>query len=459
MEIEKQKLLCSYLLSDQELFIKVSPILEIKYWDTSLKTTIAFIKNYFEQYKSPPTVEQLQAETGSMIKVHPSMTRPELKYAEDQLEAFCKEKAIEHAILSSPALLADGKYGEIEKMIRDAITVGLQRNIGVDYFQDPEARLKLMSLNNKPIPTGFIELDEYLGGGINRKEMIIFAAPPGVGKSLTMANVGKNLMKQGFNVVYITLELSEAVTAKRFDSMFSGISQMDLLKNITKTSIEIKKQSENHGNLTIKRMPESSTHANHIRAYLKEFEITKGYIPDAIIVDYMDLMCSTQQISAENQFARDKYISEELRSIANEYNLMMITASQLGRGAQTLGSPDELSQAHIAGGISKVNTTDVLVAIMQDSAMKARSEMLFKLLKSRSSNGTGSQFMMTFNPNTLILECFAQESSATANRSKSLANYVRGRVAKKEEALPIESVKTSSTTTQKMNINSLPFQV
>ena len=462
MELEKQKLLLSYLISDQELFIKVSPILNTKYFDPSIKPAITFIKDYFEQYKAPPTIDQLIAETGSVVVIRPSMTRPELKYAEDQLESFCKEKAIEHAILASPALLAEGKHGEIEKLIRDAITVGLQRNIGIDYFHDPELRLKMLSLNNKPTPTGFIKLDEHLGGGINRKEMIIFAAPPGVGKSLTMANLAKNLMKQSLNVVYITLELSEEVTAKRFDSMFSGIAQIDILKNITKTSIEIKKQAEHYGGLTIKRMPESSTNANHIRAFLKEYEIVKGYLPDALVIDYMDLMCSNQQISAENQFIRDKFISEELRSIANEYNLMMITASQLNRGSQQLESMDDLSQAHIAGGISKVNTTDNLVAIMQNAAMKARSEMLFKLLKTRSSNGVGNQFMMTFNPNTLILECFAEEDGS-ANRSKSLANYVRGRIPKKDDGEAGASISDNKPSpkspTPKMDINKLPFQV
>ena len=457
MELEKQKLLISYLVSDPELFIKVSPILNVKYFDASMKPAITFIKDYFELYKAPPTVDQLKAETRLNIEHRTSMSRPEQKYAETQLENFCKEKAIEHAILASPALLAEGKHGDIEKLIRDALTVGLQRNIGLDYFQDPEQRLKLLSLNNKPIPTGFLKLDEYLGGGLNRKEMTIFAAPPGVGKSLTMANIAKNLMKQSFNVCYITLELSEEVTAKRFDSMFSGISQIDILKNITKTSIEIKKQSEEHGSLTIKRMPESSTNANHIRAYLKEYEIMKGYLPDVLVVDYMDLMCSNQSISAENQFIRDKFVSEELRSIANDFNLIMITASQLNRGSQLLESMDDLSQAHIAGGISKVNTTDNLIAIMQNSAMKARSEMMFKLLKTRSSSGVGNQFMMQFSPTTLILQCFAEEEGSS--KSKSLANYVRGKVAEKKPETKVEHRSSATGETPRMNINTLPFQI
>ena len=463
MELEKQKLLISYLISDQELFVKVSPILNTSYFDPAVKPTIAFIKAYFEEYKAPPTADQIRAETGNAVTVRPTMTQQELKYAENQLEIFCKEKAIETAIYASPALLKEGKHGEIEKLIREALIVGLQRDIGLDYFQDPEQRLKNLSLNNRPTPTGFIELDEHLGGGINRKEMIIFAAPPGVGKSLTMSNLARNLMKQSLNVVYITLELSEEVVAKRFDSMFSGVSQLDILKNITKTAIEIKRQASDYANLTIKRMPESTTNANHIRAFLKEYQIIKGFLPDALIIDYMDLMCSNQSISAENQFIRDKFISEELRSIANEYNLMMITASQLNRGSQMLESMEDLSQAHIAGGISKVNTTDNLVAIMQTPAMKARSEMLFKLLKTRSSGGVGNQFMMAFNPITLILQCFAKGEEDS--RSKSLASYVRGRVAKKDDDQPpgdpvIATPKPSPTGPRpKMNLNNLPFQV
>lgn len=460
MELEKQKLLMSYLISDQELFVKVAPILETKYFDPSIKSGMTFLKQYFEDYKAPPTAEQMRAEVGLDVAVRPTMTRAEQQYAADQIETFCRNKGMEHAILSCPALLAEGKFGEIEAVMKGAVTISLQRNIGTDYFEDPELRLNRLSLNNKPTPTGFITLDEHLGGGINRKEMIIFAAPPGVGKSLTMANLSKNLLRQSLNVVYISLELSEEIVAKRFDSMFSGISQIDILKNITKTSIAIKKQAESNGNLTIKRMPESTTNANHIRAYLKEFEITKGYLPDAVVIDYMDLMCSNQQISAENQFIRDKFISEELRSIANEYNLMMITASQLNRGSQQLESMDDLSQAHIAGGISKVNTTDNLVAIMQNAAMKARSEMLFKLLKTRSSSGVGNQFMMSFNPNTLILSCFSAEDSA-ADRSKGLATYIRGGIAKKKEAETTAVAKASVATSPKakMDINKLPFQV
>jgi replicative DNA helicase len=258
--------------------------------------------------------------------------------------------------------------------MKDAITISVNRDIGVDYFSDPENRLKDLAATILPIPTGYVKIDEGLGGGLTRKEMLLVLGAPGYGKSISLSNLAKRLMKRKLNGVYITLELSEKVVAKRFDTMFSGIAPSQVLNNITETSIRIGKEKGNYGKLFIKRMPESSTNANHIRAYLKEFEIVNGFTPDFICLDYLDLMASCQDISAENFFARDKYISEELRSIANDFDLIMLTASQLNRGAQSVESIDDLGQSHIAGGISKINTADNVLAIYPSAQAKARGE-------------------------------------------------------------------------------------
>ncbi len=450
MEIEKQHLLLNYLVSSQELYVKVSPILKPEYFDIRIRPVVKFIKGYFDTYKHPPTIDQIQAETkNTAVVVKPSMSRQEISYAETEIETFCRHRAIEEAVLAAPALLKQEKFGEIQQLIRDAITVSLSRDIGLDYFADPEARLNLMSLQNDMTPTGWSELDHHLGGGIKRREMLMFAAPPGVGKSLSMTNLSRNLLSQGLNGLYITLELSQDVNAKRMDSIMTGISQIDLLQNVTEAGIKIRKASESFGKWFVKRMPESSTNANHIRAYLKEFEIVNGFVPDFICVDYLDLMCSVQQVSAENTFIRDKFISEELRSIANDYNLMMITASQLNRGALQLESIDDLSQAQIAGGISKVNTTDNLVAIIQTPLMKAQNRMMFKLLKTRSSGGVGSFFMLQFNPVSLMLE----NADGEINTKKaSLANYVKDKKESKTEVTP-------TTSSAKLKIGDLPFKV
>ena len=402
MSIDKEKLLLSYLMADSVLFTKVNPILEVKYWSPELKSAVSFIKSYFEAYKGLPSPAQLYAEHNLVLPEVQGIPS-EARYAEVELETFCRDKAIEHAIYASVDLLKEQKLGEIERLIRDAVTVSLQRHLGTDYFTDPEARLNALANQQGVVPTKYRRLDEALGGGLPRKGMIIFAAPSGVGKSLTMSNIARNLSMQGLHGIYFTLELSEEMVAKRFDSMFTGIGQSAILTDITRTSIQVAKAAEGAGSMLIKRMPESATNANHLRAYLKEYELVYRRLPDYVVVDYLDLMASNERVSVENQFIKDKYVAEELRAIANDMNLIMITASQLNRGAQQIESFEDLNQGHIAGGISKINTTDNMVAILQTPQMKARNEMFFKMLKTRSSAGVGTYFIMRFDPVSLRL--------------------------------------------------------
>ena len=224
--------------------------------------------------------------------------------------------------------------------------------------------------------------------GLNRKEMTVFSANSGVGKSVTMSNLAANFLHQGLNVAYISLELSEDVVAKRFDSIMTGVGQSDIFSNITKIAVLVQELSTKMGRFTITRMPESTTNANHIRAYLKEYERMYGHVPDVLCVDYMDIMTSNNKISAENLFVKDKYIAEELRSIANDFDLVLITASQQNRSGMQVKN-DELSQASVAGGISKVNTADNWISIIQTPQMKAAGEYMLKFLKTRSSGGVG----------------------------------------------------------------------
>jgi replicative DNA helicase len=263
-----------------------------------------------------------------------------------------------------------------------------QKLFGLDYFDNPEERLLRLLQNNQCIPTGYVDLDKHLNGGLNRKEMTVFSANSGVGKSITMSNLASNFLSQGLNVCYISLELSEDVVAKRFDSIMTGVGQSEIFKNITKISVLVQEMCKKMGRLIIKRMPESTTNSNHIRAYLKEYERMYGHIPDVLCVDYMDIMTSNNKISAENLFVKDKYIAEELRSIANDFNLVLITASQQNRSGMQVKN-EELSQGQVAGGISKVNTADNWISIIQTPQMKAAGEYMLKFLKTRSSGGVG----------------------------------------------------------------------
>ena len=156
------------------------------YFDPQIRHAAHFIKTYLDTYKNIPTPDQVSAETGITINLR-SLSKHEVDFATTELEQFCKHSAIERAVMASPKLLVAGDYGKIEMMIKEAITTGLSKNLGLDYFYEPAERLNRMLLNNKMISTKLTELDIALNGGLMRKEMTLFAANSGVGKSIQQA--------------------------------------------------------------------------------------------------------------------------------------------------------------------------------------------------------------------------------------------------------------------------------
>jgi replicative DNA helicase len=397
MNLQKQQLLISYLMSDSDLFARCNTILDQNYFDPEVRHSVDFLKAYYDTYRALPSADQVRAETGNDF-VAKSLTKSEIEYGLKEIETYCRNKAVERAILSAPKLLDKEDFDKIVSNMKDAISVSINRDLGLDYFTNPEERLRRMLQFNAVMPTGYRELDLFLNGGISRKELLLFMAGSGVGKSIMMSNLAINFLFQKLNVVYITLELAEDVVAKRFDTMITGISQKEIFEKMSKVQADLEQLQPGMGKLFIKRMPESTTNANHVRAYLKEFEMAHGFLPDVIVCDYMDLMTSNQKISAENLFVKDKYVAEELRSIANEFNLLMVSASQMNRSA--IGA-DDIDQSNIAGGLSKINTCDNLIAIIQNDAMKAAGEYMLKLVKTRNSGGVGKILMLRWNPISL----------------------------------------------------------
>lgn len=394
MEIEKQKMLVSYLLSDQDLYATCHGIVKPSFFDPSIKRVVNFSQEYFEKYKNVPSPEVIKAETGMEIQKK-DLTKAEVKYASTEVEQFCKNKAMEAMILGAPKLLHSGDFGKIEANMKAAISVSLNRDLGTDYFNNPELRLKKLLDSTRLIPTLWRDVDEVLGGGVGRQELLLFAANSGVGKSITMLNLSVNLLMQGLNGIYFTLELSEEVVAKRMDSMITGIGQQDIFKNIHKISHDLDAIKDQMGKFYVKRFPESSTNANHLRAYIKEFEAVNGFLPDFIVIDYLDLMATNQKIPVDNLFIKDKYVAEEARALGHDFDCLVISASQLGRGAL---EADHVHQGHIQGGISKVNTCDNFIAIIQSEQMRAAGEYWFEYAKTRNSNGVGRKTLLRWDP-------------------------------------------------------------
>lgn len=175
MNDEKQKLILECLLSSQPLYSLCSTILKPNYFDPSLRQTVKFIQEYFEKYKAVPNPKQVKAETGIILETY-ELSKPESEYVSTEVETFCRDKAVEHALLSGPALLEERDFDKIVSVLKDAISVGLHKDMGIDYFENPEERLRRAKDCPNVYSTGWDELDELIDGGIGREELLMFMA-------------------------------------------------------------------------------------------------------------------------------------------------------------------------------------------------------------------------------------------------------------------------------------------
>jgi archaellum biogenesis ATPase FlaH len=315
-----------------------------------------------------------------------------------EFETFSRHKALEAAILQGADLLEKGEYGPVEELVKKAVQIGLQKDLGTDYFADPRARLMAIKDNNGQVSTGWEAVDRKLFGGFNRGELNIFAGGSGAGKSLFLANLGVNFAQQGLNVLYLTLELSEALVSMRVDSMVTEISTRDIFKQIDDVELKVKIIGKKSGAFQVKYMPSGKT-PNDVRSYIKEYEIKTGKKIDVLLIDYLDLlMPNGAKVSAENLYIKDKYVSEELRNLAMELNTVFVTAAQLNRGAV---EEIEFDHSHISGGLSKIQTADNVFGIFTSRAMRERGRYQIQLMKTRSSSGVGSKIDLGFSVDSL----------------------------------------------------------
>lgn len=393
-----QHMLISVLLSDEEVFSRCANILQPKYFVNKYRPIIKFMLEFSDKYRTLPTPEQIQAQFHHTFERMEKLSVQLQQAFLDQIEEFCKNRALADAVLSATDLIAKGNYAEVEKRVKDAILIGLNSNIGIQYFENPRERLMKIKNSNGQISTSWKTVDQKLYGGMNRKEITIWCAGSGGGKSLTMQNQAVNMVRAGLNVVYISLELSEEMISMRLDSMVSGVASHEIFKRLDDVEIKVLQAGKRAADLRVKQMPQG-TNTNDLRAYLKNYEIETGHPCDVLMVDYLDLMFpNNKKIDVSNLFVKDKFITEELRGLCVEKNMVGITASQLGRSAVDSMEHDH---SHIAGGISKIQTADNVISILATPAMRERGQYQFQFLKTRSSSGVGSKVTMGFDAETL----------------------------------------------------------
>jgi archaellum biogenesis ATPase FlaH len=430
-----QKVYLEMMLSDAESFVRCQAVFDPNSFDRRLQAPAEFLNNYVMEHNALPTLDMINAATDVKLKEVGELQENHYDWLLAEFETFSKHKALEAAILKSADLLENGDYGQCEDLVKKAVQIGLQKDLGTDYYADPRARLEGIKSTNGQVSTGWPAMDKKLFGGFNRGELNIFAGGSGAGKSLFLANIGVNMAEKGLNVIYLTLELAESLVSMRLDSMTTGIPSRDVFKSIDDVEMKVKIIGKKSGAFQVKYMPSGKT-ANDVRSYIKEYEIKTGKKVDVLLIDYLDLlMPASTKVSAENLFIKDKYVSEELRNLAMELNTVFVTAAQLNRGAV---EEIEFDHSHISGGLSKIQTADNVFGIFTSRAMRERGRYQLQLMKTRNSSGVGQKIDLGFNLDTLRIEDLGEDeddgyNSAPQGGASVLDNIKRGGGATKTE--------------------------
>jgi KaiC/GvpD/RAD55 family RecA-like ATPase len=440
--LEVQRLFLEMMLQDAESYVRVQNIYNAENFDRSLRPAAEFIAQHSDEHKTLPAAEQIAAATGIRLNHIADLNEGHFEWFMSEFESFTRRQELERAILKSADLLEKGEYDPVEKLIKDAVQISLTKDMGTDYWSDPRERINRYFNSGGQVSTGWPQMDRILYGGFSRGELNIFAGGSGSGKSLVMMNIALSWLQMGLSGVYVSLELSEELCALRTDAMLAGMSTKEIRKDIDQTELKVKLVSKKAGQYRIKALPAQSN-INDIRSYIKEVQVQTGLKVDFVMVDYLDLLMPVSaKVSPNDLFVKDKYVSEELRNLAKELNVLFVTASQLNRSAV---EEIEFDHSHISGGISKINTADNVFGIFTSRAMRERGKYQIQCMKSRSSTGVGQKIDLDYNIETMrITDPGEEASSVNSFRKPDILSSIK---TQSRMVTPIEQIEDSEKIT------------
>ena len=378
------------------------PFLKDEYFtDWAERKVFQHVKNFVEEYNNSPSNEALQISLQNdrnltedeFSKISEIINKfgtpqPNKQWILDETEKFCKDKAVYNAIVQSIQII-DGKDTKftseaIPDILKDALGVSFDNSVGHDYLLDSDNRFEFYHKLEERIPFDLEFFNKITKGGLPNKTLNIALAGTGVGKSLFMCHMAANCLSQGKNVLYITLEMAEERIAERIDANLMNVT-MDDLKNLPKQMFDdrisrIKNKTE--GQLIIKEYPTASAHTGHFRALLNELSLKKEFRPDIIFVDYLNI-CSSSRFKMSgsvNSYIYIKGIAEELRGLAVEFNVPIVSATQTTRTGYS-NSDVELTDTSESFGLPA--TADFMFALISTEDLQKLDQILIKQLKNR----------------------------------------------------------------------------
>mgnify|MGYP001189320866 FL=1 len=408
-----EQTILSNLIHNEEYVRQSIAHLKASYFlDAEYREVFKCVRDYVTAYNSPPAISAIKIALQDNRKITEdlyvkceelinglSQTDEDQRWLIDQTEKFCKDKAVYNAIMQSIQII-DGQdkthsVDALPSILSDALSVGFDNNIGHDYVGDAEQRFDFYHRHEEKLPFDLEYFNKITEGGLINKTLNIALAGTGVGKSLFMCHVGASMIAQGKNVLYITLEMAEERIAERIDANMMDVSMQDLrdLSKSMYTDRIQKIQNKVDGRLIVKEYPTATAHAGHFRALLEELKLKQNFYPDIIFIDYLNI-CVSQRLrnnAGANSYTIVKAIAEELRGLAVEYDLPIVSATQTTRGGFN-NSDVDLTDTSESFGLPA--TADLMFALISTEELEQQGHMMVKQLKNRYSDPTRNKRFM-----------------------------------------------------------------
>ena len=391
------------LIYDEEFTRKVLPFIKAEYFEArNDQVIVKEIIKFFSDYNKLASKDIIEIEVLNRKDISQKEAKeiPELLKGLDynekntdwllhETEKFFQKRAVFIAILNSIQIIEgnDTKHTEdaIPSLLQEALAVTFDMQVGHDYLEDSDARYDFYNKKEEGIKFDLVLLNRITGGvGLRKSTLTAIASRTGGGKSLMMCHISAATLMQGKNVLYITMEMSEERIAERIDANLFN-TPIQNLRNLDKATFDSRVQrirDKTQGRLVVKEYPTGSAHAGHFRALIEELKAKKNFIPDLVVIDYLNI-CSSQRIrnsSNANSYTIIKSIAEEIRAIAQEYKVPILTATQLNRGG--IDSSDvEMTDTSESMGL--VHSLDLYLALIRTEELDQLNQVLVKQLKNR----------------------------------------------------------------------------
>lgn len=416
-----ENLIFNQLTHNEEFFYRAFPFLGIEYFSGAEKAVFAAFQTHFDKYEKPATAEMLEIYLSKNKNVNQDLFKEAIQYVHDNVaekkemdtkwildetESYVQEKALYNALASSVSIFDEGTQVDrngIPDILNDALSISFNTDIGLDYIDDALVRFQRLKAKADKVPFLCPVMNEITGGGFERKTVNCILAATNVGKSAYMCHYAAEMMSQGYNVLYVSMEMAEEKLGTRIDANLMDMT-MDQVLSMSETdfmkNINIIKQKV--GKLIIKEFPTASAHMGHVEAMLRELKNKKGFVPDVVCLDYLGICLSRRVGLGAGTYLFVKAITEEFRGLASKYNFVGVTATQ-GTRSTIEASDMDMSDTGDSKGIN--DTVDFLMGMMAPEEVAKAGLMLCKQLKSRYGDvNRKKRFVMAFNRSKMHFE-------------------------------------------------------